>query len=243
MGWMNDFLSYIKKETIYRKYHQNNLTFSMMYNYNENFILPISHDEVVHMKGSMMYKVPGDVWQKAANLRVAYGFMYAHPGKKLIFMGNEIGQFSEWSEQRSLDWHVLGFETHKKLQKYMSVLNHFYLEHPAMWKKDFDPRCFNWIDCDDNERCVISFERHCDSEMLVFVCNFTESVHNGYRLGVPNAGEYREIFNSDKAEFGGSDVINEGIFKTENISAGRCEDSINVTISPLGFCVFGKINS
>lgn len=241
MGWMNDFLSYIKKETVYRKYHQNKLTFSMMYNYNENFILVLSHDEVVHMKGSMMYKVPGDIWQKAANLRVAYGFMYAHPGKKLLFMGNEIGQFSEWSEERSLDWHMLQYDTHIKLQKYMKSLNHFYLKHPACWQKDFDPACFNWIDCDDSTRCLLSFERHCESEELVFLCNFTEVVHTGYRLGVPENGVYEEIFNSDSVDFGGSGVINEGQFEAEKIGAGKCADSINITIPPLGFCVFSRI--
>ncbi|MCI1930694.1 MAG: 1,4-alpha-glucan branching protein GlgB [Clostridia bacterium] len=243
MGWMNDFLSYIKKETVYRKFHHNNLTFSMMYNYNENFILVLSHDEVVHMKGSMMTKVPGDIWQKAANLRVAYGFMYAHPGKKLLFMGDEIGQFSEWSEERSLDWHLLKYDTNKSLQKYMKALNHFYLHHPALWQKDFDPMCFSWIDCDDSDRSLVSFERHCDSEELIFICNFTESVHSGYKLGVPESGIYKEILNSDSCDFGGSGVMNEGKFYSSEIRGGRCENSINITVPPLAICVFCKINS
>ncbi len=241
MGWMNDFLSYIKKDTVYRKYHHNNITFAMMYNYNENFILVLSHDEVVHMKGSMIYKVPGDIWQKAANLRVAYGFMYAHPGKKLMFMGNEIGQFSEWSEARSLDWHILQYDTHKNLQKYVKDLNHFYLENKCMWEKDFDPAGFEWIDCDDAERSILSFERRGNDpdDRLVFVCNFTEAVHHT-RLGVPLEGEYEEVFNSDSKEYGGSGVINEGVFTSEEIQCSKMPRSIDITIPPLGFAVFKR---
>jgi len=241
MGWMNDFLSYIKKETVYRKYHHNTLTFSMVYNYNENFILVLSHDEVVHLKGSMINKMPGDMWQKAANLRVAYGFMYSHPGKKLLFMGNEIAQFSEWSEARSLDWHLLEFDTHKNIQKYMKELNRFYMSNSALWQKDFDPNFFRWIDSNDGERSLLSFERRSESESLVVLCNFTESVHTGYRLGVPQNGTYTEIFNSDKTDFGGSGVINEGTFESSQVWSGSCENSIQITVPPLGICIFKKI--
>ena len=238
MGWMNDFLSYIKKETVYRKYHHNYLTFSMMYNYNENFILVLSHDEVVHMKGSMMYKVPGDMWQKAANLRVAYGFMYAHPGKKLMFMGNEIGQFSEWSEARSLDWHILQYDIHRNLQTYVRSLNHFYTEYKALWEMDFNPEGFEWIDCDDSERSIVSFERRTWDERLIVVCNFTEHTYDSFRQGVFEDGIYEEVFNSDDIAFGGTGRLNLDPIKSEKINCSRAENSINITLPPLGFVVF-----
>ena len=240
MGWMNDFLSYIKLETVYRKYHHNNITFSMMYNYNENFILVLSHDEVVHMKGAMMYKVPGDMWQKAANLRVAYGFMYAHPGKKLLFMGDEIGQFSEWSEARSLDWNILEYDTHKNLQNYVKDLNHFYLENKSLWEKDFDPSGFEWIDCDDAQRSIVSFERRGNKEndKIVCVCNFTEVVHENFRQGVFEAGEYEEIFNSDAVKYGGSGRTNPYQHFSQEIPCAKAPRSIEITVPPLGFAVF-----
>lgn len=242
MGWMNDFLSYIKKETVYRKYHHNYLTFSMMYNYNENFILVLSHDEVVHMKGAMMYKVPGDMWQKAANLRVAYGFMYGHPGKKLLFMGDEIGQFSEWSEARSLDWHLLQYDTHKNLKDYVKDLNHFYLNHPAMWKMDFDPMGFEWIDCDNAEQSIVSFERRCDGERLTIVCNFTETTYENFRQGVFENKTYKEVFNSDDYRYGGTGRLNSNKLKAENIPCARADYSINITLPPLGFVIFKSEN-
>ena len=242
MGWMNDFLNYIKKETVYRKYHHNYLTFSMMYNYNENFILVLSHDEVVHMKGAMIYKVPGDLWQKAANLRVSYGFMYGHPGKKLMFMGNEIGQFSEWSEARSLDWHLLQYDTHRNLKDYMMDLNHFYLKHPAMWKKDFDPAGFEWIDCDDASRSIVSFERRCDAEKLTIVCNFTETTYDTFKLGVYEPGVYKEVFNSDNLRYGGTGRLNQGEYTAENFQCSKAPYSINITLPPLGFVIFKKEN-
>ncbi len=243
MGWMNDFLNYIKKETVYRKYHHNYLTFSMMYNYNENFILVLSHDEVVHMKGAMIYKVPGDLWQKAANLRVSYGFMYGHPGKKLLFMGNEIGQFSEWSEARSLDWHLLQYDTHRNLKDYVMDLNHFYLKHPAMWKKDFDPAGFEWIDCDDASRSIVSFERRCDAERLTIVCNFTETTYDTFKLGVYELGVYKEVFNSDNLRYGGTGRLNQGEYNAENFQCSKAPYSINITLPPLGFVIFKKENN
>lgn len=208
MGWMNDFLSYIKLDPIYRKYHQNKLTFGMAYHYAENFVLVLSHDEVVHTKSSMIGKMPGDVWQSFANLRLSYGFMMGHPGKKLLFMGGEFAQYSEWSEARSLDWHLLQYADHQEMQAYVKELNHLYTEEPAFWAEDFDPNGFQWIECDDAESSIVSFVRRSREKELVFLCNFTPVVHRGFSLGVPQEGVYHERLNSDAARFGGSDVIN-----------------------------------
>ena len=208
MGWMNDFLSYIKLDPIYRKYHQNKLTFGMAYHYAENFVLVLSHDEVVHTKSSMIGKMPGDVWQSFANLRLSYGFMMGHPGKKLLFMGGEFAQYSEWSEARSLDWHLLQYADHQEMQAYVKELNHLYTEEPAFWAEDFDPNGFQWIECDDAESSIVSFVRRSEEKELVFLCNFTPVVHRGFSLGVPQEGVYHERLNSDAARFGGSDVIN-----------------------------------
>ena len=208
MGWMNDFLSYIKLDPIYRKYHQNKLTFGMAYHYAENFVLVLSHDEVVHTKSSMIGKMPGDVWQSFANLRLSYGFMMGHPGKKLLFMGGEFAQYSEWSEARSLDWHLLQYADHQEMQAYVKELNHLYTEEPAFWAEDFDPNGFQWIECDDAESSIVSFVRRSKEKELVFLCNFTPVVHRGFSLGVPQEGVYHERLNSDAARFGGSDVIN-----------------------------------
>ena len=208
MGWMNDFLSYIKLDPIYRKYHQNKLTFGMAYHYAENFVLVLSHDEVVHTKSSMIGKMPGDVWQSFANLRLSYGFMMGHPGKKLLFMGGEFAQYSEWSEARSLDWHLLQYADHQEMQAYVKELNHLYAEEPAFWAEDFDPNGFQWIECDDAESSIVSFVRRSEEKELVFLCNFTPVVHRGFSLGVPQEGVYHERLNSDAARFGGSDVIN-----------------------------------
>ena len=182
MGWMNDFLSYIKLDPIYRKYHQNKLTFGMAYHYAENFVLVLSHDEVVHTKSSMIGKMPGDVWQSFANLRLSYGFMMGHPGKKLLFMGGEFAQYSEWSEARSLDWHLLQYADHQEMQAYVKELNHLYTEEPAFWAEDFDPNGFQWIECDDAESSIVSFVRRSEEKELVFLCNFTPVVHRGFSL-------------------------------------------------------------
>ena len=192
MGWMNDFLSYIKLDPIYRKYHQNKLTFGMAYHYAENFVLVLSHDEVVHTKSSMIGKMPGDVWQSFANLRLSYGFMMGHPGKKLLFMGGEFAQYSEWSEARSLDWHLLQYADHQEMQAYVKELNHLYAEESAFWAEDFDPNGFQWIECDDAESSIVSFVRRSQEKELVFLCNFTPVVHRGFSLGVPQEGVYHE---------------------------------------------------
>ena len=237
MGWMNDFLSYIKKDPIYRKYHHHNLTFGMAYHYAENFVLVLSHDEVVHEKSAMIGKMPGDLWQKYANLRLSYGFMYGHPGKKLLFMGGEFAQFHEWNEKQSLDWHLLQYQDHQEMQAYVKALNHFYLAEPAFWEMDGDTEGFCWIECDDAASSVVSFIRRSKRDALYFVCNFTPEVYRDFRLGVPFAGMYEEVFNSDREEFGGSGVVNEKKVSTEAIPWNGYADSISIMVPPLGMTV------
>ena len=240
MGWMNDFLSYIKLDPIYRKYHQNKLTFGMAYQYAENFVLVLSHDEVVHTKSSMIGKMPGDVWQSFANLRLSYGFMMGHPGKKLLFMGGEFAQYSEWSEARSLDWHLLQYADHQEMQAYVKELNHLYTEEPAFWAEDFDPNGFQWIECDDAESSIVSFVRRSEEKELVFLCNFTPVVHRGFSLGVPQEGVYHERLNSDAARFGGSDVINAVPLQSKAEPAGRCPFRVELDVPPLGMVILER---
>lgn len=240
MGWMNDFLSYIKLDPIYRKYHQNKLTFGMAYHYAENFVLVLSHDEVVHTKSSMIGKMPGDVWQSFANLRLSYGFMMGHPGKKLLFMGGEFAQYSEWSEARSLDWHLLQYADHQEMQAYVKELNHLYAEEPAFWAEDFDPNGFQWIECDDAESSIVSFVRRSKEKELVFLCNFTPVVHRGFSLGVPQEGVYHERLNSDAARFGGSDVINAVPLQSKAEPAGRCPFRVELDVPPLGMVILER---
>lgn len=240
MGWMNDFLSYIKLDPIYRKYHQNKLTFGMAYHYAENFVLVLSHDEVVHTKSSMIGKMPGDVWQSFANLRLSYGFMMGHPGKKLLFMGGEFAQYSEWSEARSLDWHLLQYADHQEMQAYVKELNHLYTEESAFWAEDFDPNGFQWIECDDAESSIVSFVRRSKEKELVFLCNFTPVVHHGFSLGVPQEGVYHERLNSDAARFGGSDVINAVPLQSKAEPAGRCPFRVELDVPPLGMVILER---
>lgn len=240
MGWMNDFLSYIKLDPIYRKYHQNKLTFGMAYHYAENFVLVLSHDEVVHTKSSMIGKMPGDVWQSFANLRLSYGFMMGHPGKKLLFMGGEFAQYSEWSEARSLDWHLLQYADHQEMQAYVKELNHLYTEEPAFWAEDFDPNGFQWIECDDAESSIVSFVRRSKEKELIFLCNFTPVVHRGFSLGVPQEGVYHERLNSDAAHFGGSDVINAVPLQSKAEPAGRCPFRVELDVPPLGMVILER---
>lgn len=240
MGWMNDFLSYIKLDPIYRKYHQNKLTFGMAYHYAENFVLVLSHDEVVHTKSSMIGKMPGDVWQSFANLRLSYGFMMGHPGKKLLFMGGEFAQYSEWSEARSLDWHLLQYADHQEMQAYVKELNHLYAEEPAFWAEDFDPNGFQWIECDDAESSIVSFVRRSKEKELVFLCNFTPVVHRGFSLGVPQEGVYHERLNSDAVRFGGSDVINAVPLQSKAEPAGRCPFRVELDVPPLGMVILER---
>ena len=239
MGWMNDFLEYVAKDCIYRKYHHNNLTFGLVYAYTENFVLVLSHDEVVHGKKSMLDKMPGDLWQKFANLRVAYGFMFGHPGKKLLFMGGEFGQFIEFDEKRPLDWFLLEYDHHKTMQKYCRDLNHLYRNENALWKFDFSGEGFEWIDADDNEKSIFSFIRKGErkEDTLVIICNFTPNTYTDFKLGMPFEGEFREIFNSDQLMYGGSGVINDCVFRTEKSECNGRENSIRMRIPPLGISI------
>lgn len=239
MGWMNDFLRYIEKNPIHRKFHHNDLTFSMVYAYTENFVLVLSHDEVVHGKGSMIEKMPGDYWQKFANLRAAYGFMFTHPGKKLLFMGNDIAQFNEWSEDKSLDWHLLGFESHKQLQIFVKDLNTLYKEHKALWKYDFSHEGFEWINCSDTESSIITYVRKADNieDTLIVIGNFTPVPRTMHRMGVPYEGHYKEIFNSDDLKYGGSGVINCEILETKKLEWDNRNFCIDIKVPPLGVSI------
>jgi 1,4-alpha-glucan branching enzyme len=240
MGWMNDFLEYVAKDPIYRKFHHNNLTFGMVYAYTEKFVLVLSHDEVVHGKHSMLDKMPGDLWQKFANLRAAYGFMYGHPGKKLLFMGGEFGQFIEWNEKRPLDWFLLQYGHHQTMLNFVKDLNHLYLDNNALWLKDFDGDGFEWIDCNDNEKSIYSFIRRGEKkeDTLVFIVNFTPNTYEDFRVGVPFEGEYEEILNSDATKYGGSGVTNEGVKHSDKQEYNGREDSIGLRLAPLSVTVF-----
>ncbi|MEZ4663572.1 MAG: 1,4-alpha-glucan branching protein GlgB [Caldilineaceae bacterium] len=247
MGWMHDMLSYFQKDPFYRRYHHNQITFSLMYAFSENFLLPFSHDEVVHLKRSMLDKMPGDLWQKFANLRALYTYMYGHPGKKLLFMGGEFGQWREWNEAQSLDWHLLNSKEHTQLQQFVKDLNHLYQHEPALHQVDFDWNGFQWIDINDVDNSVVSFARRAadPNELLVFICNFTPKPHLGYRVGVPLGGEYSEILNSDWVQYGGSGVQNsagvahahDGGIVAENLAWQSCAFSASINLPPLGVTI------
>ncbi|MFH1566434.1 MAG: 1,4-alpha-glucan branching protein GlgB [Gemmatimonadota bacterium] len=212
MGWMHDVLRYMSKEPVHRKHHHSDLTFGMLYAYHENFVLPLSHDEVVHGKGSLLDKMPGDEWQRFANLRLLYAYMYGHPGKKLLFMGGELGVWTEWDYRRSLEWHILEYPRHRGVQSLVRDLNHLYRSRPALHATDSEPTGFEWIDCQDVEQNVLSFLRRgrTPGEELVFACNFSPVVREGYCVGVPRPGPYREVLNTDASLYGGGDVGNAG---------------------------------
>jgi len=235
MGWMHDILTYVTKDPVYRRWEHQHLTFSMLYAWNENFILPFSHDEVVHGKGSMMSKPPGDEWQKAATLRALYAYMYAHPGKKLLFMGCEFGQWNEWYHETSLDWHLLDRPIHAGLHRFMEDLNRLYAATPPLYEVDFEPGGFEWIDCNDHESSVISLIRRArqHDDFVVAVFNWTPIVRQRYRVGVPVAGYYKELLNSDAWYYGGGNVGNEGGIQTEPIPAHGHAQSLNLTLPPL----------
>ncbi|HYN08901.1 MAG TPA: 1,4-alpha-glucan branching protein GlgB [Vicinamibacterales bacterium] len=236
MGWMHDILAYVGKDPIYRRWEHQHLTFSMLYAWNENFILPFSHDEVVHGKGAMMMKAPGDAWQKAATLRALYTFMYVHPGKKLLFMGSEIGQWREWNHDASIDWHLLDGPLHAGLQLFVADVNRRYRAEAALHELDFEPRGFEWIDCNDHESSVVALIRRArdPDDWLVAVLNWTPIIRRGYRIGVPASGFYRELVNSDAGVYGGSNVGNGGGSATEAIPAHGHPYSLNLTLPPLG---------
>ena len=236
MGWMHDILTYIGKDPLFRKWEHQHLTFSMLYAFNENFVLPLSHDEVVHGKGSMIGKIPGDEWQKAATLRALYAYMYVHPGKKLLFMGAEFGQWREWNHDDQLDWAALEHGTHVGLQRFVQDLNALYQSEPALFEVDFEPRGFDWIDCQDQESSVISLIRRADDEddWLIAVLNWTPVVRQQYRLGVPEPGYYAEKLNSDAAVYGGSNVGNQGGVEAEAVPSHGHPYSVVLTLPPLG---------
>jgi 1,4-alpha-glucan branching enzyme len=241
MGWMHDMLQYVRHDPIHRRWHHNNITFSMLYAFTENFILPFSHDEVVHGKGSMLDKMPGDVWQKHANLRALYGYMFGHPGKKLMFMGAEFGQWREWNHDESLDWHLGDDPMHDGVRLLVRDLNHIYQREPSLHEVDFEPGGFQWIDANDHENSVISFIRRSrqPEEFTVMVVNFTPVPRHGYRLGVPAPGWYAELLNSDAGIYGGSNVGNGGGINAEAVPSHGHPWSLNLVLPPLG-CVLLK---
>ncbi len=235
MGWMHDTLNYMSKEPIFRRYHHNDMTFSLLYAFTENFVLPLSHDEVVHGKGSLLNKMSGDEWQKFANLRAYYGFMWGHPGKKLLFMGGEFGQWQEWNFNTSLEWAALTAPMHQGVQRFVKDLNHLYQNEPALYEVDFDWTGFTWIDANDSDNSIFSFMRNARSvdEFVVVVSNFTPVPRHNYRIGVPKPGYYREILNSDSAYYGGSNVGNDGGKATESVPWHGHAQSLSLTLPPL----------
>jgi 1,4-alpha-glucan branching enzyme len=239
MGWMNDMLRYVETDPYFRRGSHNLLTFSFMYTYTENFVLPLSHDEVVHGKKSLLNKMPGDYWQKFANLRVLLGYMMGHPGKKLLFMGSEFGQFDEWKDLEDLDWEMLDYESHRSMKHYVRSLNHMYLQEKALWELDHQIEGFSWIDPHDSNQSITTFMRKSaePDDVLIMICNFTPVVHERYRIGVPLAGNYTEIFNSDLPEYGGSGQINKGKLKMESTSWHNQPYSLQLTIPPLAVVV------
>jgi len=236
MGWMNDSLDYIEKEPIYRKYQHNQLTFSQMYAWTENFVLPLSHDEVVHLKKSLLDKMPGDTWQRFANLRLFYAWQYAHPGKKLLFMGSEFGQWNEWKESGQLDWVLLSFPAHDGIRSLLRDLNHLYRNDAALHEFDFDPRGFRWIDCHDADQSVLSFVRQGQDESspLVALFNFTPVPRTAYRIGVPSAAAWCEVLNTDSMYYGGSNLGNGRPLRPQNLPWMGYPYSVEVTLPPLG---------
>lgn len=243
MGWMHDVLLYFSKDPIHRKYHHNDLTFSFLYTFTENFVLSFSHDEVVHGKGSLLSKMPGDDWQKFANLRLLYGYMYAHPGKKLLFMGAEIAQRSEWNHDQSMDWHLLQYAPHQGVYKWLQDLNTLYRREPALYLHDFETSGFRWIDGGDWQQSIISFARQGENtdDKIVIVCNFTPQTRFGYRVGVPDAGLWEEALNSDAKEYGGSGQGNMGGRKTDPVKAHGFPQSLSLTLPPLGLLFLKKV--
>ncbi len=242
MGWMHDMLEYIKHDPVYRRWAHGQVTFSMLYAFTENFILPFSHDEVVHGKGAMLPKMPGDVWQKHATLRALYGYMYGHPGKKLMFMGSEFGQWREWNHDTSLDWHLLSEPMHDGLRQWVRDLNRTYQREASLHEVDFEPAGVNWIDCNDNENSVISMIRRArdHADFTVMVTNFTPVARPGYRIGVPEDGWYAELLNSDAGMYGGSDVGNGGGVQSEPLPAHGYDQSLCLTVPPLGFMLLKR---
>ena len=242
MGWMHDMLEYAKQDPVHRRWHHNQITFSMLYAFTENFVLPFSHDEVVHGKRAMLDKMPGDLWQKHATLRALYGYMFGHPGKKLLFMGSEFGQWREWNVESSLDWHLLDDPLHQGLRRWVQDLNHTYQHEPSLHQIDFEPAGFSWIDCNDNENSVVSFIRRGrnPADFTVMLVNFTPVPRPGYRFGVPEGGWYRELLNSDAAMYGGSNMGSGGGVMADDQPSHGFDHSLTIAVPPLGFVLFKK---
>ncbi len=239
MGWMHDMLRYMALDPVHRKYHHADLTFRMLYAFTENFVLPLSHDEVVHGKGSLLAKMPGDDWQKAANLRLLYGCQWAQPGKKLLFMGEEFAPWREWDHDESLDWHLLAYPFHAGIQHWVRDLNRLYRDEPALHASDCDPSGFSWIDCHDVDQSVLSWVRSAaGARPLVIACNFTPVPRHGYRLGVPVAGRWEEVLNGDAPLYGGTGIGNLGAVATASVPSHGHAQSLSVTLPPLSLVVF-----
>jgi 1,4-alpha-glucan branching enzyme len=236
MGWMHDTLGYFSQDPLYRRFHHHELTFSLMYAFSENFILPLSHDEVVHGKGSLLDKMPGDHWQKLANLRALYAYMWSHPGKKLLFMGQEFGQDREWSHERSLDWHLLEDPGHGGVQALVRDLNHRYREFPALWQRDDDHEAFGWLEANDADANVLAFVRWGtgDAKPVVVIANLAPVPREGYRVGLPRSGPWTEVLNTDAGLYGGSNVGNMGGVEAEAQPWHDQQFSAAVTLPPLG---------
>lgn len=240
MGWMHDTLKYMSKEPLFRKYHHEQLTFSIWYAFTENFTLPLSHDEVVHGKGALIGKMPGDEWQRNANLRLMFGYMYGHPGKKLLFMGGEFAQWKEWSHDESLEWHGLEYPSHQGIQKWVRDLNHLYKNEPALHELDFSGDGFEWIDFHDWEESTLSFIRkgRNTEDIILVICNFTPIVRENYRVGAPRGGSWREMLNSDAEIYGGSGKGNAGRVTADPVPAQGRDFSLLLTLPPLGVLFF-----
>jgi len=250
MGWMNDVLEYMETDHSARKHHHNKMTFSMLYAYSENYLLPLSHDEVVHGKKSLLNKMPGDYWQKFAGLRLLYGYMYTHPGKKLLFMGGEFGQFDEWKDMEQLDWMLLDYELHAKMNTFTKDLFAFYKRSKPLWQQDHHPDGFHWIDADNNEQSIFSFIRKSDNndDFLVIVCNFTPETYHKYKIGVPEHDRYREVLNSDAKLYGGSGQINTGLGKPDKYYLKTIPEALHnqpchveIIVPPLGVTILRPV--
>lgn len=241
MGWMHDTLEYFKKDPIYRKYHQNDITFSLAYAFTENFMLPLSHDEVVYGKNSILGRMPGDEWQRFANLRLLYGYMFTHPGTQLNFMGSEFGQYSEWNFQTSLDWNLLEFEPHKNTQNFVKDLNAFYRATPSLYEKGFINDGFEWINYDDHQNSVISYIRKGNNpkDDVIVICNFTPTPHSNYKIGIHKKGKLFEVFNSDETKYGGTGCLNSKIKTPQKDSWNGKDFSFELNLPPLGIVVLG----
>jgi 1,4-alpha-glucan branching enzyme len=240
MGWMHDTLSYMSHDPVHRHYHHDQLTFGLLYLFTENFVLPFSHDEVVHGKASMLYKMPGDEWQRFANLRLLYTYMFTYPGKKLLFMGCEFAQGDEWDNDRALDWYVLDYPNHQGVKKLVSDLNHLYKQQPALYHYDFDYQGFEWIDCHDTDQSVLSYLRKNDHDVMIVILNFTPVPRQNYRIGVPGAGDYVEVINSDSEYYAGGNVGNSGHISAEEIPWMNRSHSLLVTLPPLAGIVLKR---